>query len=421
MDNITPTIDRCLVVGIKMPRMSNEDLELSLDEMSRLLDTAGVEVMEIVQVNRNRVDPKTLIGKGKVTEIAEMIADDNVDLIIFDAELTPSQQNNLQHALDCRVIDRTAVILDIFAQHAHTKEGKIQVELAQLEYLLPRLTGKGVELSRLGGGIGTRGPGETKLEVDRRRIRKRIANLEDDILEISRTRRVQRHKRKGFFAVSLVGYTNAGKSSLLNVLANADAYVEDQLFATLDSTTRRLKDETGREIVITDTVGFIDRLPPQLVAAFSSTLEEVRTADLLLHVIDAGTQDIDRHVRSVENVLDSLGCADKNIIKVFNKIDLIESEKALEIRFKNKEAVFVSTKTGEGIDALMESINQQANAASQIFSLVIPYDRAELIDLIHTQANVLSQEFTGEGIIIIVRGTKALAAKLAPFLTKKQG
>lgn len=320
-----------------------------------------------------------------------------------------------------KILDRTAVILDIFAQHAHTSEGKLQVELAQLKYTLGRLIGKGIEMSRLGGGIGTRGPGETKLEVDRRRIRKRIASLEEKLDDVARHRKTQRKKRKPYYATSLVGYTNAGKSTLLNAITKAQTYAEDQLFATLDSLTKRLKDETGNRILVSDTVGFIDRLPPQLIAAFSSTLEEIGEADLILHVIDASAFDVDRQIKAVENILDGLGFADIPIIRVFNKADLLSEDDIADIKKREPESVVVSAVTGREINVLTSRINLVANEASRIYEFEIPYDRGELVDLLHNEAIVLHREYTSAGTLIKASCPDEIASRLTPYLCKKQG
>ena len=307
---------------------------------------------------------RTYIGPGKTEEVRLLADTLDADLIIFDDDLSASQQRNLEDILGRKVLDRTALILDIFAQHAHSREGKLQVELAQLEYLLPRLTGKGIALSRLGGGIGTRGPGETKLEVDRRRIRHRIGSLKRELKHVEQNRSVQRKKREksGVFSVSLVGYTNTGKSTLLNALTDAEVLVEDKLFATLDSTTRRLVRANNLLLVLTDTVGFIHKLPHQLVAAFRSTLDEVRKADLLLHVIDASHTHMREQMRAVDAVLGEIGASGYPTVAVLNKQDLLDEEYKNNLRKQYPDAVLVSAKTGKGLDNLIKEIEQRASA-----------------------------------------------------------
>lgn len=412
--------EKALLVAIRHGRESADDLELVVEEMTGLLHTAGVELTETIRVQRGRSDPRTFVGSGKVEEIRDILSDLEIDAAVFSVDLTPSQQRNLETALDAKIIDRTAVILDIFAQHAHTSEGILQVELAQLKYLLPRLAGRGVELSRLGGGIGTRGPGETKLEMDRRRIRRRIRALEEQIAEIAKQRQVRRGKRQDFFSVSLLGYTNAGKSSLLNALTLSDAYVQDQLFATLDSMTRRLPGKDIPKIVLTDTVGFIDHLPPQLIAAFSSTLEEVGGADLLLHIVDASTPKIERHLNAVEKIIADLGWSDKEILLVFNKADLLEIIDRSDLERRYPEAVFVSAQTNAGLDRLVSEIAARAVATDSYVVLQIPYSRGDLIDRIHREARITAQEYTADGVIITAQSKPALISELTPFLLKNK-
>src|SRR4030065_2315235 len=302
---------------------SNENIE----ELKNLAFSAGAEVEDVLYSRHDKPDPKYFIGKGKLEEARIIVESKNIELVIFDDEITPTQQRNLQLKLNTKVIDRTALILDIFAQRAHSSEGKLQVELAQLNYLLPRLTGKGVELSRLGGGIGTRGPGETKLEVDRRKIRKRISLLKNKIYQIGIQRDTQRQRReeRNVFQIALVGYTNSGKTTLLNSTSDSNAYVEDRLFSTLDSTTRKLKIYHNSDVLISDTVGFIEKLPHQLIASFKSTLEEVKRSDLLLLVIDISKPDFENNIYSVKEVLKEIEVGQKPIVLVFNKIDKIGS------------------------------------------------------------------------------------------------
>ncbi len=344
--------------------MNLSEAEESLKELEALAHTAGAEVVEAVLQQKDRPDSSILIGKGKAEEIKRLVHDYDIDIVIFDHDLSPVQQRNLEDLFGRKVIDRTALILDIFALHAHTKEGKVQVELAQSIYLLNRLTGKGAQLSRLGGGIGTRGPGETKLEVDRRVIRRRIRTLKKELGELERVRQVKRKKRskRGVFSFSLVGYTNAGKSSLLNRLTRASVVVEDKLFSTLDSTTKRIRLDEKRIAVITDTVGFINKLPHQLVEAFKSTLEEVRESDAILHVIDASSNLICQKVEAVQAVLDELGTEGIPRIEILNKIDLCDAEKRRELNRMFRGSLAVSAKTGEGIDQLRKVLDEMVSS-----------------------------------------------------------
>ncbi len=352
--------ERALLVGVA--RSSKERWEEGdrLEELAQLAETAGAFVFEKILQIREEIDPAYYVGKGKAKELAELVKQFDIDLLIFDAELTPSQVRNLEALTGVKVVDRTELIMDIFAQHARTAEAKIQVELAQLLYRLPRLTGKGLALSRLGGGIGTRGPGEKKLEVDRRRIKDRIAFLKKRLERIERTKNLQRKRRKGILKVSLVGYTNTGKSSIMNILTSANVKVEDQLFATLDATTRILYiPDFPIKTVLSDTVGFIEDLPPDLIASFKATLSVAREADLLLHVIDISHHRLKERIRIVDQVLEDIGCGGKKIIRVFNKIDLLLDRSIIDrLRDEYPESVFISAKTGEGIDELKIAIKK---------------------------------------------------------------
>ncbi|MEJ5186689.1 MAG: GTPase HflX [Candidatus Geothermincolales bacterium] len=358
-DGENPTVrERAVLVGVHWGRLSQNEMEDSLEELRSLAETAGAEVVGIVSQRRERPDPATLVGSGKLEEIAALIEEREADLVIFDQDLSPSQQRNLENRLGIKVLDRTALILDIFAIHAHSKEGKAQVEMAQLQYSLTRLTGRGAELSRLGGGIGTRGPGETKLEVDRRRIHQRIKTLRKELKELSQVRRIKRKRRQRFSVpvFALVGYTNAGKSSLLNAISRAGVLVEDKLFSTLDPVTRRVTLPDGRTVLLTDTVGFISHLPHQLVEAFKSTLEEVKEADVLVHVMDASARDLERKVKVVEGILEEIGAGDLPVILVLNKTDLISEERKAELERTFPGAVFVSALTGQGLDDLRSAM-----------------------------------------------------------------
>lgn len=342
-----------LLIGLKRPQQFRWEAENSLEELAQLAASAGAEAAIRVLQERPVPDPRTLIGRGKAEEIREM-CEAGIDLVIFDEDLTGSQQRNLEATFKRKVIDRTGLILDIFAQRARSKEGKLQVELAQLKYLLPRLTGHGADLSRLGGGIGTRGPGETQLEVDRRRIRHRIIKIEEDLEKVQRHRALLRRRRykQALPTAALVGYTNAGKSSLLNALARADLPVADKFFATLDPTLRKVIVPGGRAVLVSDTVGFIKKLPHQLVAAFKATLEEVRASDFLLHVIDIAHPHWQAQEQAVATVLEELGAAAKPLINIYNKVDRLSHPEAVAFLARRPRSVVTSAKTGAGLSEL---------------------------------------------------------------------
>lgn len=352
-----PDSEKVILSGIAKSR---EEAESNLQELGQLAKTAGAEVTnQFVQIFE-RPDPRTYFGKGKLEELANYIRSGNhVDTVIFDDEITPTQQRNIEQKIDVKVLDRSSLILDIFAGHAHTAEGKLQVELAQLVYRLPRIRGRGIELSRLGGGIGTKGPGETKLEVDRRRIESRISKLKKDLHKVELQREVQRKSRKkhGVPVVSLVGYTNAGKSSLMNKLTKSDVLVEDKLFATLSATTRKLRIDAS-EILISDTVGFIKKLPHQLISAFKSTLEEVVQSALILLINDISNEDYASQREAVENVLSQIGADEIPRIEVYNKIDMIDKNTLEALKNRFPEAAFVSATEGTGINELATKIKQ---------------------------------------------------------------
>ncbi|MBN2167778.1 MAG: GTPase HflX [Actinobacteria bacterium] len=368
--------EKAVLVAVQLPEMNDSEASESLKELKALAQTAGASVNAQVIQKRKYFNPATVIGRGKLQELHDAMNRTGSELIIFDNELTVTQLERLQNELKSKVMDRTALILDIFAQHALTREGKTQVELAQLSYLLPRIRGKGIELSRMGGGIGTRrGPGETKLEVDRRRIRKRMKKLEDDLAHMEAVRLTQRkgRTRAGLFSICLVGYTNSGKSTLLNRLSNADVLVQDMLFSTLDSTTRRVKMPGGKTVLLSDTVGFIKKLPHELIAAFHSTLEVVREADLILHVIE--TEDLDivtDRIRSVDSVLEELQSSDISQIKVITKADVSDPGDQQRLRNSFPEACFVSARSGEGIDSLLKLISgEMPGSASHTFLIPV--------------------------------------------------
>jgi GTP-binding protein HflX len=342
------------------------DEAITLAELKLLAETAGAAVRGEVVQRRGSIRASTFLSKGKIEEIQERAREENAGLLLLDDDLSPAQHRNLEKELEMRVIDRSALILDIFAKRARTREARLQVELAQLEYLLPRLTRMWEHLGRLGGGIGTRGPGETQLEVDRRRIRERIARLKRDLEGVVRERRVQRKGRRDCFKVSLVGYTNAGKSTLFNALAHAHVYVEDRLFATLDPTTRVIAVEGRVRVLLTDTVGFIRKLPPNLIASFRATLEEVTEADLLLHVVDATEPDPDAHIEAVNGVLEGLGALQRPRLLVFNKVDALHDEVSyLGLRAQHPGAVFVSAVTKEGLGTLRDEISRRLHGTEE--------------------------------------------------------
>jgi GTP-binding protein HflX len=387
--------ERAALVGLVGRARRSTDPDLILDELAGLARAAGAEVVLRVVQDRNSPDPATLIGRGKAEALAVSADEARVDLVIVDNELSPAQSRNLEKACGRRVIDRTELILDIFARRARTREGQLQVELAQLQYMLPRLAGSSEALSRLGGGIGTRGPGETKLETDRRRIRHRIAALKRDIADVGRRRDYLRARRRraDVPTVALVGYTNAGKTTLFNRLTGADATASDALFVTLDPLMRRMKLADGRQIVLADTVGFIDRLPHQLVAAFRATLEEVAAADLLLHVIDAAASDRSRRADAVRSVLAEVGAARVPVIEVFNKIDLVGEAELAGLRAAHPGALFIAAATNEGRDGLVSAVAERLAMDAERVRLQFD-DRREsdrkLVAELYRHARVLS-------------------------------
>lgn len=376
--------------------------EESLEELRRLTDTAGADVVDAVLQRKDRPDPATYLGKGKAQEVRDVVRGRGADTVIIDEELSPGQLRNLEEIFGCKVLDRTALILDIFAQHAHSAEGKLQVELAQLRYFLPRLRGWGESMSRLGGGIGTRGPGETKLEVDRRRINKRIAKLRRDLVDLERNRETKRRERVRHRvpSVALVGYTNAGKSTLLNRLTHAGVLVEDRLFSTLDPTTRRLDLPDGRSCVLTDTVGFVRRLPHALVEAFKSTLEEAVRADLLLHMLDGGGADPESQYRAVREVLGEIGAAEVPEMTVVNKIDLVDEMTLARLRRALPEASFASAATGEGLETLLERLAETVPRPEIEVELLVPYDRGDVVSALHAAGAVLAEAHTADGTLV---------------------
>lgn len=408
-----------LAWGDTTSRWSAQD---SVEELAQLAETAGAEVVGKFVQSRPKPDPVFFIGKGKVQELSLFAQQEDIDLCIFDDELSPAQQRNLERALGVRIIDRTGLILDIFAKRARTSEGKLQVELAQLQYMLPRIMGQGTSLSRLGGGIGTRGPGETKLEVDRRRIRDRISFLEEQLRRMKGSRQQQQRARNKneVKQVCLVGYTNAGKSTLLNTLTHSDIYAQDQLFATLDPTTRQLGLPDGSICTLTDTVGFIQRLPHQLVAAFKSTLEVVKDADLLVHVIDSSHELYQEQADAVYQVLRELEVTDKPILTVYNKVDRLRQHEGLRRRLEQTEdSLCVSAKTGEGIPELLETLVRLLGQDMTEVVLSIPYGESRLAARLHEDAKVLEENYGETGIQMKVKLKKTLADQLEKYIQKE--
>ncbi|NOU99061.1 GTPase HflX [Paenibacillus planticolens] len=406
--------DRAVLVSLVTQKQKRNEAiaEYSLQELVKLAETAGVQVLETMTQNKETKDTKWFIGKGKVEELKARLEELGGNTAIFDQELSGAQVRNLEAALDVKIIDRTQLILDIFAQRAKTREGIIQVELAQLSYLLPRLSGQGKNLSRLGGGIGTRGPGESKLETDRRHIRGRIDELKAQLEEVVRHRTLHRERRKktGVFQVALVGYTNAGKSTLLKQLTQADVYIENQLFATLDPTSRTMELPSGKEIVLTDTVGFIQNLPHDLVASFRATLEEANEADLILHVVDSSTDMRNEQMRVVGEVLEELGAHQKEQLTIFNKIDACSQEER-EMLTTEGEFLKISAFNPDDLERLRIAIQEKLMGESKEFR--IPADKGDVISLMYRIGDVLETDVDGEDMLFKVRVNKDDYVKVA--------
>ncbi|GIO91699.1 MULTISPECIES: GTPase HflX [Paenibacillus] len=416
-DTSTEIEDKAILVSLVTDAVKRSGInpEHSLQELVQLAETAGVTVLDVITQNRETPDSKWFIGKGKVEELRMAVDGLGATTAIFDQELSGAQVRNLEEALDVKIIDRTQLILDIFAQRAKTREGIIQVELAQLTYLLPRLSGHGKNLSRLGAGIGTRGPGETKLETDRRHIRDRISDLKRQLDEVTRHRNLHRERRKksGAVQVALVGYTNAGKSTLLNRLTNADVYIENQLFATLDPTSRVLELPSGKEVVLTDTVGFIQNLPHDLVAAFRATLEEANEADLILHVVDASSTMREEQMAVVQSILEDLGAADKPQIVLFNKKDACQPEQ-LEMLPSGDGYLKISAYDDEDLTSVRETIQERLSGGNVTFR--IPADRGDLSSVVYRVGDVIEQTFDESDILYEVRINKADYEKMGYLL-----
>ena len=422
MHDIEAIHERAILVGIEWPG-SPWPVESSLDELARLVDTAGPEVVATTTQRLEAPNPRTFVGSGKAAEIAEMCRAFAADVVIFDDELTPSQQANLEKIVDrdVKVIDRTALILDIFALHATTKEGRLQVRLAQNEYLYPRLRGMWAHLAsnRMGGGVGSRfGEGESQLEVDRRMVRKRISSIKRELARLDERRAIQRESRykSGTFKIALAGYTNAGKSSLINRLTNADVLSYDKLFATLDSTTRKLKLPEGREVTITDTIGFIRKLPTTLVESFKSTLDEINGADLILHVVDGSSEELGYQMDTVDEVLNQIGAERIERIVVFNKKDLLPSaDAARRLAETHPDSLLVSAETGEGIDELVGRIAKVAASRDSLVDVVVPYQRGDLVALAHRRCHIISEHHEDDGTHLLMYAPSDCAHQFVGF------
>jgi len=410
-------VERAVLMGAPLRGEPDRVVEEHMEELRRLTETAGGDVVGTLLQKLDSPDSHTYIGSGKVNELRALVKELEADLVIFDDELKPDQAKNLERSLDVRVMDRAELILDIFASRARTRESKLQVELAQLEYLLPRLARMWTHLSRIRGGIGLRGPGETQLETDRRLIGRRISELKKKLKAVAAARVTQRKRREGKFRIALVGYTNAGKSSILRALSGDDLFVEDRLFATLDSATRKVDVGAGHEVLVTDTVGFIRKLPHHLVASFRSTLEEAREADLLLHVIDASHPDWEEQARVVDEVLEDLGAGDADRVLVFNKVDRLTEEtvEALSRRvraFNETPAVFVSAVAEDGLDPLVEVLRARVRNSMQAVEVELPAASGELLAMIHREGEVISLREEGSRIVLSARIPPDLLGRL---------
>ena len=416
-----PKKERAVLVGLRCHSFGMDENadEETLAELAALVETAGAETVAMTLQTRPAPDARTFIGEGKAQEVKELAEANEADLIIFDNELSPSQMRVLEEMTDKTVLDRSALILDIFAQRARTGEGKLQVELAQYQYILPRLAGLGHAMSRLGGGIGTRGPGESKLESDRRHIRRRIDKLREDLEQVRQVRAVQRRQRKKteMPLVAIVGYTNAGKSTLLNALTGAGIPANDRLFDTLDPTTRKKRISDTQEILLSDTVGFIRKLPHHLVSAFKATLEELAYADLLLHVVDVSDEDWEQQAETVEKVVAQLGAQDIPRVMVYNKADKCAPD-TLPF-YRPDEGVAISAKTGEGLDALLAAIERALGRGKHRVCLRIPYSDGAVLDMLHREAQVEAVEYAADGTVVRAVVDDKTYGRVAEYLAEE--
>ena len=411
--------EKIVIVGVQRGNEPVDRVEEALDELALLVDTAGADVVARELQRRDAPDPATFIGSGKAAELRELADLVDADTVVFDDELTPAQQFNLEKILKRSALDRTAVILDIFAQNASTLEGKAQVELAQLRYCLPRLRRGSGSYSQQGGGIGTRGPGETQLEVDRRRIQRRMNRLERDLRGLKSTRRTQRknRRRSRFHTAAFVGYTNAGKSTLLNSLTGAGVLAEDRLFATLDAATRRLALPGGEQVLMSDTVGFIKKLPHQLVESFRSTLEEVGEVDLLVHVVDASAADVEGQMVAVRSVLAEIGAGEVPEQVVFNKIDVAGEPTVRRLLASVPDSLAVSALRGDGVEELLDALGARLRSQNSVIEIVVPYDRGDVLAAAHREGEVLSTRHDEGGTVLKLRVDDAGAARFAEWTT----
>lgn len=421
MINVVKGPERALLVGVEMGRNGPWDIENSLEELSELADTAGAEVVDEVVVKLASPNAATFIGKGKTEELALTCQEEKVDVVIFDDDLNPAQSKNLQEILNVRVIDRTQLILDIFSRRARTKEAQFQVELAQLQYLLPRLTRQWLHLSRQVGGIGMRGPGETQLEVDRRRIKTRILKLSQELKNISIEREVQRKRRErnDLSVVSIVGYTNAGKTTLFNRLTESQNLAEDRLFATLDATVRKVEVNGSKPILFSDTVGFIRKLPHHLIESFKATLEEVVHSDMLIHVVDCADPLAEEKYDVVKDVIKDLNAQTIPAIIALNKIDLLGSVNPLHQWKRYSDVVVpISARLGQGTNRLLEEVVRHLRIRFQKMSLFIPHAAGDILDLLHREAYVVERRFEPEGVSLVVEVPNAIVSRVEPFRVK---
>lgn len=411
--------EKALLIGTSTGERGEWEVADSLEELSRLAETAGASVEKTIVQELKKIDASLLIGKGKAQEVRSYVESNPIDLVIFDDELTPTQQRNLEALFNTKTIDRTGLILDIFAQRAQSREGKLQVELAQLTYTLPRLRGKGTLLSRLGGGIGTRGPGETQLEVDRRKIKGRITRLKRELEKTRKVRKLHRLNRESLssLTVALIGYTNAGKSTLLNRLSRTRVPAEDRLFSTLDPKIGKIRLPNNQEVFLTDTVGFIEKLPHQLIAAFKATFEEVKASDVLLHLIDISNPQFEAHIRSVNRVLAESTVSPTHIIHVLNKIDRVSHKPMISSWVKKLEnGVAVSATTGEGLDDLLLKLSTVVSKTLKKVKLTIPFQDGEIISTILSKGNIITKKYLSTGIVIEAEISNVLVDEVKHYM-----